>query len=116
MRGRARQSLHQHLQHALDVRQYVIVPETQHAVARGLEIARACVVAVLLAEMLATPNSTKPPLGPDEIDDVAADLMPMAELAAIRLPVPQAVPERLPGIRHARAQFTRPIHVHAFHP
>jgi len=38
--------------HALEIRQYVIVPETPHSEAFGLEIVRACLVVVLLFEML----------------------------------------------------------------
>jgi hypothetical protein len=38
-----------------------------------------------------------------------------AKLAALPLPIPQAVPERLLGVGHAKAQSARPLHVHAFH-
>jgi hypothetical protein len=51
-----------------------------------------------------------------KIDHVAVDLMLAAELAAIQLPVPQAVPEHLLRIGHAQAQSARPVHVHALHP
>jgi hypothetical protein len=55
-------------------------------------------------------------LDADEVDHVAIDLVLATELAAIQLAVPQAIPERPFGVGHAKTQFTRPVHVQAFHP
>jgi len=117
VRGLARQSLHQHLKHALDVRQYVIVPETQHAVALGLEVACACFVVILLIEVLASIQlHHQRPLAADEVDHVPIDFVLAAEFAAIQLAVPQAIPQHLLSVGHACTQPARAIHIHAFHP
>lgn len=83
MRGRASQSLQNHLKHALNMYQRIIVPETQHAIAHSLQISCASLVVHHLIRVLTTVQlDDQHSFRADEIDDVVADLVLAAEFEA----------------------------------
>ena len=117
MRGRAGQRTQDHRKHAFYVCQYVIVPETQHAVSPGLQMLHAALVVIrLIRRLAAIPFDDQQRFGAGEIGDLVIDVVLAAELVAGQLAVAQVVPELLFGVGHVLAQLSRPIHVLAFHP
>lgn len=100
MRGRASQSLQDHLKHAFHVLQYIIVPETQHAITLLHELSRArFVINHLLAMLAAVQLHDQACIWADKISDVDIDLMLSPELPALQTAISQAVPQQLLGVR-----------------
>ncbi|KZC18475.1 hypothetical protein RHOFW104R3_36315 [Rhodanobacter denitrificans] len=117
VRGRAGDDLQNHPEHAFDIHQCLIVPETQHAVSLGLQIPGAALVVPDLFRMLAAIQfNDQHGLTANKINDVMIDLMLAAEFVAIQLPVAQMEPKLLLGIGHGLVQTTCPVDVLAFHP
>src|SRR5579859_3386251 len=100
VRGRASQSLQDHLKHAIHMLQDIIVPETRHAITHLFELLRARFV---ISQLLAMPAAVQPHnqarIRTDEIDDVRANFVPPAKFPSLQTPVTQVVPEPLLGVR-----------------
>jgi hypothetical protein len=117
VRGRACHGIQNHLKHALDIGQHIIVPETQHAVTHGLQILGPMLVVIRLLRMLTTIQlNNQHGLRTDEIDDVTAYFVLPSELPSRQVAVAQVSPQQLFHIRHRTTQSARAIHIVAFHP
>ena len=90
----------------------VIVPETQHPVAHGLQFQGAALVVDHLVRMLAAVElDDLPRIHANEIDDIAPDLMLAAELPSLQVPGAQLAPECPLGVGLFLAKVARPVYV-----
>jgi hypothetical protein len=117
VRGRAGQSIQNHLKHAFGIRQHIIVPETQKVVPHDLQLpCSMCVVRHLLEMLTAIQLHDQLRIYACEVDDVTADFMLSAEFESMQLSIAEIAPQLLLRIRHSCAQLARSIYIAAFHP
>lgn len=111
------QSLQNDLKHAFSVRQYFIVPETQHAVALFLELSCSrFVINQPIAMLSAVELHDQASVRTDKIDDIQPDLVLTAELPALQPAISQVMPEQLLGVCLADAQAACSVYIQTLHP
>ena len=91
MRGSERLSYS--LKHAFGIAQYVVVPESQDAIACNLEEGRASIILGTIAMLAAVGLDDQPGLMTDEVGDERPNGLLSSELGAVELARPQQAPQ-----------------------
>src|SRR6185437_14382629 len=108
------QSLENGQDHAIRIRQHVIVPEPHNTTAARFQPARPPCVVILKYRMLATIDfDDELCRGAEEVDDVGSDRLLPTEAEAVELLAPQARPQPTLGIGRCAAQLLNVRRHHA---
>lgn len=105
--ARNRNLLCNHLQHPVDIRQHLIVPEADHAVAVGFDNSRAVRVSLAFGMLPAIELDDDPQTSAGEVcDEIAYRKLPR-ELHSLKIAVAQMQPQLLFRFGRFLAQFAR---------
>jgi hypothetical protein len=99
----------EHLHDALDIAEYVVVPDPDDAIAEPVEVSIPFAVSVAIRVLSAIHFNDKPPLAACEIGVIRADRILADEFETGELSVAEVTPEQCLSARVPAPQRSRPL-------